>query len=104
MGVLTHLRYPWLTKVVNAGGSIYAAPRSTTDSLLWVALEGCGVEPRGSSPIFSPSMTEAPSRSRVGGALFKYFSGESPPGAASLRRTEVGQTPVGGRLAITGTG
>ena len=49
-------------------------------------------------------MTEAPSRSRVGGALFKYFSGESPPGAASLRRTEVGETPVGGRLAITGTG
>ena len=27
-----------------------------------------------------------------------------PPGAPSLRRPEVGQTPVGGRMAITGTG
>ena len=33
-----------------------------------------------------------------------YVGGEGPPGAASLRRPWMDQTPVGGQMGITGTG
>ena len=89
-----------------AGGSIYAASRATDDSLLRMVGEEGGVDPRGSSPISPHSMTEGLSRSRGGSAFFKYFSGEGPRGAASLRRgvPEVGHSPVEARMAINGNG
>ena len=87
--------------MVNAGERIYTAPRATAGSHLRVVGEGVEVEPRGSSPIPSPSM-KGFSRSRECVPSLNNLTARALLvlhlcGAASL---EVGHASVGDRLAI----
>ena len=60
-------------------GGVFSSP-PVRQRFLQVIGEGDGVEPRGSPPISPPTITEGPSPSQGGSALYKKQRGEGPPG------------------------